>query len=156
VETFAKIEMPVWRSYALGGGISTKAAAQALAKQNVQWCTNFYRTHAAQYFQSGGNGAAMRIQPHVWSATEGSGNSGVVRDIVRNSVVTDGHPRAIIGAAFHGLCLRQAFRTGKTPTVADWNATVGALSAICEVIKKDDELSTFWLPIWERESGQEL
>src|SRR2546425_10102720 len=32
VESFAKIELPVWLSYSLGGGTSTKAAASGLSR----------------------------------------------------------------------------------------------------------------------------
>ena len=35
VEAFAKVELPIWLSYALGGGRSTTAAAEHLAKNPV-------------------------------------------------------------------------------------------------------------------------
>src|SRR5436853_317353 len=38
VEIFAKVELPVWRAYALGAGTGTKTAAHGLTKTNTQWC----------------------------------------------------------------------------------------------------------------------
>ena len=37
VEAFAKIELPVWLSYALGAGRGSKEAASSLIKQNSNW-----------------------------------------------------------------------------------------------------------------------
>ena len=37
VETFSKIEIPVWLSYALGAGLGTKTAVQSLKKNQIQW-----------------------------------------------------------------------------------------------------------------------
>src|ERR1700726_3631681 len=37
VEAFAKIELTVWPTYALGGGLGTKAAASNLARRGVNW-----------------------------------------------------------------------------------------------------------------------
>jgi ADP-ribosylglycohydrolase len=68
VETFAKVELPVWLCYALGGGHSTKAAARAVGHPDVNWYSNFFEDKAVTYMGSGGNGAAMRIQPLVWAS----------------------------------------------------------------------------------------
>ena len=64
VEAFAKVELTVWPSYALGGGRGTKAAATSLAKDQIAWYANTFKG----WTDCGGNGAAMRIQPHVWSS----------------------------------------------------------------------------------------
>ena len=64
VEAFAKVELPVWLSYGLGGGKSTNAAAAHLALPSSTWWRNRFKG----WTQSGGNGAAMRIQPHVWAS----------------------------------------------------------------------------------------
>lgn len=60
VEAFSKVELPVW-PYALGGGNSTKLAATNLGKTNAVWFSNYHEG----WLKSGGNGAAMRVQPHV-------------------------------------------------------------------------------------------
>jgi ADP-ribosylglycohydrolase len=156
VEVFGKIELPVWRAYSLGGGISTRAAAQALVKPSVRWCTNFYRSKQADYTKAGGNGAAMRIQPHVWAAPKERVSSLIVRDIVRNGITTHGHPRALIGAVFHGLCLLHTIRHGVIPTPADWRSIAEETESVLEIVLKDEDLSTFWYPTRERDSEEPL
>ncbi|KEP74534.1 hypothetical protein HR12_08320, partial [Microbacterium sp. SUBG005] len=42
VEAFARVELPVWPSYALGGGRASKAAAAAMTKQQANWANNFF------------------------------------------------------------------------------------------------------------------
>lgn len=42
VAAFAKVELPVWLSYALGAGRGTTAAANNLRKQGVAWFSNFF------------------------------------------------------------------------------------------------------------------
>ena len=64
VEAFAKVGLPVWLGCALGAGKSTSAAALNLSKPRTSWFANTFKG----WTESGGNGAAMRIQPHVWAA----------------------------------------------------------------------------------------
>ncbi len=152
VEAFAKIELPVWRAYALGAGYGSKAAAQSLIRLDMQWCGNFYKSGQSRYVNGGGNGAAMRIQPHVWASPLTRRDSDVLREIIRNSVVTHGHPRGILGAAFHGLCLRHTFRVGAIPSPSDWHKILENLGHTTKLIRKDDQLATYWLPRWEQDA----
>jgi len=156
VEAFAKVELPVWRSYALGGGRGTKSAARALAKANVQWCSNFFATKYSEYTSAGGNGAAMRIQPHVWAAPRDGDDTTVVRNIVRNAVTTHGHFRGIVGAIFHGLCLRHALLHREAPGPEEWMAITSKLESVPSVLHSDETLGTFWIPLWEEKSGREM
>ena len=112
IEAFAKVELPLWLSYGLGGGKSTSAAAVQLGQKNPTWWSNRFKgwTH------SGGNGAAMRIQPHVWTAQTPSDPESYLPDVVRNSVCTHSHPTGLVGAVFHALC-RGACNTGGRPAV---------------------------------------
>ena len=86
IETFARIELPVWLCYALGGGRASKAAAKHLGKPRTLWYANTFPGWAA----AGGNGAAMRIHPHVWAAPDLDG--GYMLDVIADSVCTHGHP----------------------------------------------------------------
>jgi len=43
-EAFAKIELTVWPSYALGAGKGTKAAAANLARRGTAWYSNFFES----------------------------------------------------------------------------------------------------------------
>jgi len=154
VEPFAKVELPVFLAYALGAGTSTKTAAEALKKKTVQWNTNFYETNYAKYINGGGNGAAMRIQPHVWSSRPQGSDADLLRGVLRNAVVTHGHPAALVGAAFHALLLHDTIDAGKAVPFDLWKDVLARTENIPEVVGSDDDLSLLWLPEWERRAGR--
>lgn len=87
VECFARIELPVWTSYALGAGRASIKAARNMEKGKQPWHVQYF----PGWFNAGGNGAAMRIQPHVWSSPGLNGE--YMRDVIIDSVCTHGHPR---------------------------------------------------------------
>ena len=115
VEAFSKVELPVWPSYAFGGGKSTTAAAANLTRPRVQWFANTYRG----WTDSGGNGAAMRIQPHVWAARSPDDPMSYLPDVVRNSICSHSHPYGLLGAVLHSLALARAMNTGHNPSPED-------------------------------------
>ena len=150
VEPFAKVELPIFTSYALGAGTSTKSAAESLRKKNTNWNTNFYQTPRSRYIDAGGNGGAMRIQPHVWSAKKHAAESDLLRDIIRDTIVTHGHATAIVGAVFHALMLRRVLINRSSVPAHEWQAIVEQAEKIPEIVHADEELSVLWLPEWER------
>ena len=156
VDVFAKVELPVWRAYALGAGRGTKAAAQSLGRQDIQWSGNFFDTRYSRYVDGGGNGAAMRIQPHVWAAQPDQRDSHVVRNIIRNAVITHGHPRGILGAVFHGLCLLHSINERAIPSVEAWRGILNRARYTAKIIRSDDTLATFWVPCWEAVTKERL
>lgn len=156
VDAFAKVELPVWRAYALGAGRGTKAAAEALAKPNVHWPSNFYDSRGLRYIDSGGNGAAMRIQPHAWIASGDGDRALMLREIVRNCVTTHGHPTAIVGACFHGLCVYHTIRDGRVPQAKHLQEFVSCLRELPRVIASDEALGTIWKPLWEQHASRSL
>ncbi len=91
IETFAKVELPIWLSYSLGAGRGSKAAAESLKKKQNHWNSNFFESEHSSYINGGGKGAAMRIQPHVWSASKEKRFDLILRDVVRNMSVTHGY-----------------------------------------------------------------
>ena len=154
LEAFAKFEVTVWQGYCLGAGIGSKAAASNLSKRSVNWFSNFFKTGRQSYTNAGGNGAAMRIQPHVWSA---QGNvADVLSRVLRDALVTHGHPHGFCGAVFHAMCLWSAIRSRKIPTLDEARKFIDNLPSIAELVKNDSELSSFWLPTWEHETGTNL
>ena len=155
VEAFAKVELPLWLCYALGGGRSTKAAAGALGHPDVNWYSNFFETKAAKYTDAGGNGAAMRVQPHIW-ASKAFAPTDYVPNIIRNAVCTHGHMRAIFSAVFHGFCLGEALRTGEAANPDVWRSAIECASQIPQFVRRDPELSAFWLPVWEAKAKSEI
>ena len=150
VETFARVEMPVWLSYALGGGHASKAAAKSLGKPRTLWYTNTFPGWA----NAGGNGAAMRIQPHVWASRDLKDD--YMLDVVMDSVCTHGHPRAIVGACFHAATLAHCVGTGTVPdprTCADIARSIGD---VIRLIEDHRTLGATWIGLWQEETGREF
>lgn len=154
VEAFAKVEVTSWQGYCLGAGIGSKAAAANLSRRGVNWFSNFFVTDRQKYVSAGGNGAAMRIQPHVWSAN-GSVEDMALR-VLRDSIVTHGHTHGFCGALFHALCLWGTLATNSLPSLKTARQFVAFMGKIPVLLEKDNELASFWKPAWEREAGQTL
>lgn len=106
---FAKIELANWLDYARGGGRTVKAAADKISRKSTKWFNNFYNFKVNgenyDYKQSGANGAAMRVLP---IALANLGNTEKIKEeIFCNSIITHGHPRAILGAMLYGYAVNQ-------------------------------------------------
>ncbi|EIU1437382.1 TPA: ADP-ribosylglycohydrolase family protein [Pseudomonas aeruginosa] len=155
VEAFAKVELSTWSSYALGAGRGTKVAAANIAKRDVNWFSNFYSQGDQIYFQGGGNGAAMRIQPHVWRRSRGP-NRDYLADVIKDSIVTHGHMRGVCGAVFHADCLAYILETGHIPGPEEWIGFVASFDEILSAVRSDFQLGKFWLSAWEQGSGSDL
>ena len=154
VETFAKIEVTVWPTYALGGGLGTKAAAVNLSRRGVNWFSNFYERGTQKYITGGGNGAAMRIQPHVWVS---KGNiDEMLLNVLRDSLVTHGHPHGFCGAVFHALVLNDAIKNDTIPTPDMWRGYVQRFAELPALISRDSQLEAFWRPAWESSTNSTL
>ncbi len=153
-EAFACVELTVWPSYALGAGRGSKAAASNLSKRGVNWFSNFFATKDQNYLRAGGNGAAMRIQPHVWASR--SDTERLTLSVLRDSITTHGHTHGFCGAIFHALCLHETLATGSVVDPARWEDIVRSLTDLLELIKQDGQLSTFWLPAWMSASDRSL
>lgn len=149
VEAFARVELPVWPSYALGGGRASRAAAAAMAKQQANWANNFFDG----WENAGGNGAAMRIQPHVYAAPE-LRSLRHLDDVIRNTIVTHGHPRGIIGAVFHAVALTFALDRGAVPGPESFGPLLQATRDALGAFERQPELAGYWLPQWERKTGR--
>jgi ADP-ribosylglycohydrolase len=91
-------ELPLWLCYERGGGGATKRAAESWQRQTSPWTNSKL---AQRYFQAGGNGVAMRILPHLFVPNQSA--SQLMRDVLRNGILTHGHPRAILGARLYAL-----------------------------------------------------
>ena len=150
VETFARIELPVWSSYGLGGGRASKAAAKNLSASGALWYANTF----PGWCDADGNGAAMRIQPHVWASADLDG--GYLLDVITDSICTHGHPRAIVGACFHASVLGHCLRTGTTPTLDECAETAANLGDALSLIQSHQNLSTVWVGLWEKETGRQF
>jgi ADP-ribosylglycohydrolase len=152
-EAFSKIELPVFLSYQLGAGRGTKAAAQSLGRRSTRWFSNFFEARGSRYVDGGGNGAAMRIQPHVWAAGDGRPDT-YLAPMLRDALCTHGHPRGVLGAALHAVALGTTLRQGTVPEPDRWLGMVRFLERIAKLVRQDDTLSERWLPVWESNAGR--
>lgn len=157
VEAFAKIELPVFLTYHLGAGRGTKAAARNLERKDVAWYSNFFAEEDTSYLMSGGNGAAMRIQPHVWAEPrERNGPSKLALNVLRNALTTHGHPRGFLGALFHAQCLQMVQRDGRIADPDAWMHFTELFSQVPELVASDEHLDRVWRPAWEQQAGRRL
>lgn len=152
VAAFAKIELPAWANYALGAGAGSREAASNLARTSATWYSNFFDSKRSTYVRAGGNGAAMRVQPHVWAAPDLTDVNAILLDVVRNSVCTHGHPRGILGACLHALTLVFAMREGRAARVPEIQRLVDDLRSVPNVVREDGDLRLFWLGAWAESS----
>ncbi len=148
VEAFAKVELPVWLSYGLGGGRSTSAAAVHLSKRNSAWWSNKFKGWSV----SGGNGAAMRVQPHVWAARSPQDPDSYLPDVVRNAVCTHSHPTGLMGAVLHALCVAHAMNTGRLPMSDDLLKAIRVAERLPGMIEDGKELG-YWRTAFDQEVG---
>ena len=150
VEAFARIELPVWPSYALGGGRASKAAAAALGKSDALWYANQFDG----WERAGGNGAAMRVQPHVWASPKLDGD--FLSAVIKDSVCTHGHPRAIVGACFHALTLAHCLQEGAVPDGDECLRLAESIRGAIRLIDQHRSLGPTWRGLWEKASGRSL
>lgn len=96
-------ELQFWLKYERGGGKALLKAAESCKKGLFLWQSSYTR----DYFNAGGNGATMRILPHVIAVanTPEHGIAALITDVIKNSIITHGHPRAILGATCYAYAL---------------------------------------------------
>lgn len=98
----------------------------------------------------------MRIQPHVWAATDLNNKEHFLPDVIRNAISTHGHLRGIVGAVIHALSLASVFSKKNITGLEFWGDCFKEIIEIKSIIERDYELSTFWLPTWESKSNTTL
>jgi len=152
VEAFAQNETPVWPAYALGGGRASKAAAVSLAKPGTPWFGNTFDG----WLDAGGNGVAMRIQPHVWAASRPGSVGPHLLDVLINGVTTHAHPRALVGAVLHAVGLGVSLETGRVPPPERWPELLDMTLQSVKLIDEHPQLSSIWKPTWESAAGVSL
>ena len=109
---FAKKELPEWLLYSRGAGRTIKNAARKIERKSAKWNKNFFTFKAGKttidYRESGANGAAMRVLP-IALANFGEPDK-IKEEIFGNSIITHGHPRAILGAMLYGYSIDTILR----------------------------------------------
>jgi ADP-ribosylglycohydrolase len=148
-ETFSKIELPIFLAYGLGKGRGTKAAGESLRKDSIQWNTNFFKNTTQDYLKMGGNGAAIRIQPHIWVGFNKLDDQSLISEIMRDTIITHGNPVAWVGAITYGFMLQFTLINKRCPSPQEWENLVVKAKNISETCKKDPLLKEIWFPIWQ-------
>ncbi|BAX80829.1 ADP-ribosylglycohydrolase family protein [Labilibaculum antarcticum] len=113
---FAKIEFPQWLLYARGAGRTIKNAARKIQRKSADWNNNFFsfkiKEQLVDYRECGANGAAMRILPIVLA--NHSNWDKIKKEVFANSIISHGHPRAILGALLYAYLIDQFLGVDKT------------------------------------------
>lgn len=156
VDSFARVELVAWQAYHLGAGRGSKAAAAGMARADAQWNQNTFATQYARYVDVGGNGAAMRIQPHVWAAPHLEDTASILTGVLKDSVCTHGHPIGLVGAVIHAVSLSMTMQDNEVPRPGRWPLLVEVLRSLPSVIAADEELGGLWMPAWQQAAGRPL
>ncbi len=155
---FAKFELSNWMDYARGGGRTVKAAADKISRKSINWYNNFYsykvKGEEIDYRESGANGAAMRVLP---IALANLGNVEKIKEeIFCNSIITHGHPRAILGAMLYGFAVEQIIVM--KPNEFSWEKYLTQIGSefpkLFKYPKETRKEIHEWLKLWN--NGQEI
>ena len=108
-ERWTSVELPFWLLYERGGGAASKRSARSWSRGQPPWL----EADNAKYFESGGNGAAMRVLPHCLRGASWDDFGPLASTVVRDSLATHGHPVAHIGALAYAYALWLALRSSE-------------------------------------------
>jgi ADP-ribosylglycohydrolase len=118
----AEKELPFWLCYERGGGGALLKAARSISdKKGFLWQSTY---NAKNYFNAGGNGAAMRILPHVIAGANKPDITALMLDVIKDTLITHGHPRAFLGATCYAFALDYLLRKD---TVLEYGELVSAV-----------------------------
>jgi ADP-ribosylglycohydrolase len=150
-EYFSKIELKDWLYYVRGGGKAIKTAAKNLDKKSTSWDSNFYKTteDTLAYFTAGANGAAMRMLPIVLANL--SHQERMIMEVFKNSIVTHGNPRAIVGALLYSLSVAYFLNADSLPVNPNEIITIiakGLKLAAALINNLEDMGLSAWLDRW--------
>lgn len=119
-EILVKKELPYWLNYERGGGRALLKAAESCKKGIVPWLSNYPK----DYFNAGGNGVVMRILPHVIASGHSADVNELMINVIKDAIITHGHPRAILGATCYAFALNYLL---KKDTVLEYGELVTAV-----------------------------
>lgn len=147
-EYFAKSELRYWLDYQRGGGATVTAAARAASRATSDWRRNFFRykrgNRDLDYREAGANGAAMRVAPIALANVRDP--DAVFVETWKNSIVTHGHPRAILGATLFAEALRRLAH-GHEQSPSDFVAGLRDFVRASQPPVHDPDIA-YWLEGW--------
>jgi ADP-ribosylglycohydrolase len=119
---FVSLELPFWLEYERGGGGAMLRAAKCWKKKVEPWQSK----DSNSYFGAGGNGAAMRILPHIIFHNHSSSFEPIADEVGTDATITHGHPRAIVGALCYAYALYYLVKKQNTLSFGELIAAVSA------------------------------
>ncbi len=143
-------ELPLWLLYERGGGGATKRAAASWQRNVPPWSEENAKEHA-RYYEAGGNGVTMRVLPHVLLC--GQGEAQLLRDVLRNGIITHGHPRALLSARVYA---QAAWTIAHTPPPLAYGAVIEAVldsQPQWECLPEAETSATHWLEMADKHSA---
>lgn len=117
---FSYKELPYWLEYQRGGGRALLKAANSCKKGILLWQS----ANSHEYFNAGGNGAVMRILPHVIVSSKKNFSEELILNVIKDSIITHGHPRAILGATCYAYALNYLL---KKESILEYGELVAAV-----------------------------
>lgn len=150
-EYFSKVELKDWLLYVRGGGKTIKTAARNLEKRAPRWDSNYFKTteDTLAFFNAGANGAAMRMLPIVLANL--SNQDRMIEEVFKNSIVTHGHPRAIVGALLYSHSVAYFLKADVLPDYPNEIITsiANELKSAATVIDRIEDMGlSGWLDKW--------
>lgn len=115
-EYLAFVEFPLWTLYARGAGRACKAQAETLSKGKYPWKVDGDKLQ--KYFESGGDGGAMRILPHLFKYADD--REQLLETSLKNTLLTHGHENSMLGSLLY----------------------MDALYCVCNEVSKEDLIDT--------------
>lgn len=149
VDVWARLELPTFTSYGLGGGKATKSGAANMARAGSTWPDG----GTASWANAGGNGVVMRVAPHAYAAlaSDRADSQGqMLTDVVKNGVVTHGHPRALVPACIHAIVLYRTLEVGSLAPLSVIHQWLEELHRLPSYLENDRDLGRVFVPSWER------
>ncbi len=143
---FTTRELPFWLEYQRGGGGAMLRAAKAWESKTEPWRGK----EAKKYYDAGGNGAAMRILPHVIVHADIADFHAVAEAVAEDAMLTHGHPRAILGALCYAYALYYLLQKQDTLEFGE------LLESVCEAEPEWGKFSPALSEDWLLAAGQHL
>jgi hypothetical protein len=140
--------------YERGGGGATKRAAASWQRNVPPWSEENTKERA-RYYEAGGNGVTMRVLPHVLLG--GQDEPQLLRDVLRNGILTHGHPRALLSARVYA---QAAWVIAHTPPPLPYGAVIEAVldhqpqwERLPERVEGAETSATHWLEMADKHSA---
>lgn len=146
-DKFAYFELPLWLHYERGGGRTIKMAARKLNQSTKEWGDNFYMTKELSYRNAGANGAAMRVLPI--GLVNINNERRLYRDTLINSIITHGHPRAILASIIYTSMVSFLIKEKTFSNESFFNYLKNTINNFSESFKGDDFIQK-WVYEWDK------